>query len=99
MSTSAPESEPHSQRLLVTLCTYNERENIEVLLPEIRKYLPNAHILVVDDDRDIREDLRAYLTERIAGGQRPSMAARDAAGALGVQRRRAYELALALVDS
>lgn len=50
MSTSAPESEPNSQRLLVTLCTYNERENIEVLLPEIRKYLPNAHILVVDDN-------------------------------------------------
>ncbi|WP_417390025.1 polyprenol monophosphomannose synthase [Gimesia sp.] len=37
-------------RLLVTLCTYNERENLELLIPEIHKYLPHAAILVIDDN-------------------------------------------------
>lgn len=37
-------------RTLVTLCTFNERENIEVLLPEIWTHVPQAHILVVDDN-------------------------------------------------
>ncbi|MCH9654859.1 MAG: polyprenol monophosphomannose synthase [Planctomycetes bacterium] len=37
-------------RLLVTLCTYNERENLELLIPEIHQYLPQAAILVIDDN-------------------------------------------------
>lgn len=37
-------------RLLVTLCTYNERENLEILIPEIHNHLPEAHILVIDDN-------------------------------------------------
>jgi dolichol-phosphate mannosyltransferase len=42
----------HSElpRLLVTLCTYNERENLELLIPEIHQYLPHAAILVIDDN-------------------------------------------------
>ncbi|MCB9954170.1 MAG: polyprenol monophosphomannose synthase [Planctomycetaceae bacterium] len=40
----------NGQRTLVTLCTYNERENIELLLPEIWQHLPEAHVLVVDDN-------------------------------------------------
>ncbi|MDA1017273.1 MAG: polyprenol monophosphomannose synthase, partial [Planctomycetota bacterium] len=36
-------------RVLVTLCTFNERENIERLIPEIHGHLPSAEILVVDD--------------------------------------------------
>lgn len=39
-----------SRSLLVTLCTYNERENIEQLIPEIHSFLPEASILVVDDN-------------------------------------------------
>ncbi|MFN7804443.1 MAG: polyprenol monophosphomannose synthase [Planctomycetaceae bacterium] len=38
------------ESLLVVLCTYNERENIESLLPEIWRVVPQAHILVVDDN-------------------------------------------------
>ncbi|QDU81686.1 Undecaprenyl-phosphate mannosyltransferase [Polystyrenella longa] len=38
-----------NRRILITLCTYNERENLEQLIPEIRMSLPEAHILVVDD--------------------------------------------------
>lgn len=36
--------------LLITLCTYNERENIEQLIPEILGYVPEASILIVDDN-------------------------------------------------
>lgn len=36
-------------RLLITLCTYNERENIELLIPEILAVVPHAEVLVIDD--------------------------------------------------
>ena len=38
------------ERLLVTLCTYNERENIEQIVPEILSVVPDAHLLVIDDN-------------------------------------------------
>ncbi|MBI3863851.1 MAG: polyprenol monophosphomannose synthase [Planctomycetia bacterium] len=38
-----------AERLLVTLCTYNERENLVALIPEIWNFAPSAEILVVDD--------------------------------------------------
>lgn len=34
----------------MTLCTYQERENLELLIPEILKHRPDADILVVDDN-------------------------------------------------
>lgn len=37
-------------RLLIMTCTYNERENIERLIPEIKQFAPDADILVVDDN-------------------------------------------------
>jgi dolichol-phosphate mannosyltransferase len=40
----------HSPRLLVTLCTFNERENLAELIPEIRLLVPAADILVIDDN-------------------------------------------------
>jgi dolichol-phosphate mannosyltransferase len=36
-------------RLLITVCTYNELENIRLLLPELRRVAPDADILVIDD--------------------------------------------------
>jgi dolichol-phosphate mannosyltransferase len=36
-------------RILVTLCTYNERENLGSLVPAIRSTLPEADLLVIDD--------------------------------------------------
>ena len=38
------------KRLLITLCTYNEQENIRLLLPELRSMVPHADILVIDDN-------------------------------------------------
>ncbi|WP_417397487.1 polyprenol monophosphomannose synthase [Gimesia chilikensis] len=43
-------NESATPRLLVTLCTYNEKENLEQLIPEIHQYLPYAAILVIDDN-------------------------------------------------
>jgi dolichol-phosphate mannosyltransferase len=37
-------------RILVSLATYNERENLGPLLQEIHKALPDADLLVVDDN-------------------------------------------------
>ena len=37
------------QKVLIIIPTYNERENISLLIPEIRKYVPDSDILVVDD--------------------------------------------------
>lgn len=48
-SPSRPAS-PDSPRALVVVCTYNERENLPVLLPRIRAALPAADVLIVDDD-------------------------------------------------
>lgn len=36
-------------KALICIPTYNERENISLLIPEIRKHVPDAHILVIDD--------------------------------------------------
>lgn len=45
---TAPDHSTNSS-LLVLLCTYNERENIERLLPMLSETVPEADLLVVDD--------------------------------------------------
>jgi len=39
-----------SPRVLITICTYNERENVAALVPEIRRTIPDADVLVIDDN-------------------------------------------------
>jgi dolichol-phosphate mannosyltransferase len=39
-----------SAEVLIIIPTYNEAENIGLLIPAIRNVVPDAHILVVDDD-------------------------------------------------
>lgn len=39
-----------SSRLLITLCTYNEVENLSKLIPEIHAVMPDADVLVIDDN-------------------------------------------------
>ncbi|MFQ3593271.1 MAG: polyprenol monophosphomannose synthase [Gemmataceae bacterium] len=43
-------SVPSPPRVLVSLATYNERPNLELLLPAIVHYWPLADILVIDDN-------------------------------------------------
>jgi len=41
---------PATSRLLVSLATYNERDNLEPLIQSVHEYVPNAEILVIDDN-------------------------------------------------
>lgn len=50
MPSESSQPERTSGRTLVTICTYNERENISRLIPLILESLPAADILVVDDN-------------------------------------------------
>jgi dolichol-phosphate mannosyltransferase len=46
---SAEAAEQPSSRTLVIVPTYNERENLPLIVARVRKALPDVHILVVDD--------------------------------------------------
>jgi len=37
-------------KTLITLCTYNEAENLKGLIPDLQSYVPDATILVIDDN-------------------------------------------------
>jgi dolichol-phosphate mannosyltransferase len=52
------------QRLLVTLCTYNERDNLARLVPEVLRHAPYADLLVVDDNSP---DGTGRLVDDLAG--------------------------------
>jgi dolichol-phosphate mannosyltransferase len=61
-------------RLLVTIATYNERENLPELIQGIHQYLPEADVLVIDDnspdgtgrlaDEMARKDARIQVLHR-----------------------------------
>ncbi|MDB4680068.1 MAG: polyprenol monophosphomannose synthase [Planctomycetaceae bacterium] len=40
----------HESRLLVLLCTYNELDNLKILIPLIQEQLPETDLIVVDDN-------------------------------------------------
>jgi dolichol-phosphate mannosyltransferase len=49
MTTRPPADERPSQRTLVIIPTYNERENLPLIVGRVHKARPDVHILVVDD--------------------------------------------------
>jgi dolichol-phosphate mannosyltransferase len=51
-------------RLLVTLCTYNERENLGEIVPAILQIVPHATVLVIDDNSP---DGTGRLADELAG--------------------------------
>jgi len=53
-----------SEETLIIIPTYNERENIGILIPAIRGVLPGVHILVVDDGSP--DNTSAYVKELAA---------------------------------
>lgn len=63
------------QGVVVTICTYNEAENLSRLLEEIFRYLPSAHVLIVDDnspdgtgklaDQLCQQDERVHVKHRL----------------------------------
>ncbi|ERP38932.1 polyprenol monophosphomannose synthase [Chitinivibrio alkaliphilus] len=46
-------------KIVVIVPTYNEKENIVLLIPEIKKHLPQADILVVDDNSPDKTSMAA----------------------------------------
>ena len=55
-------------RFLIVLCTYNERENLQALVSEIRRYAPSADILVIDDNSpDGTGELAEKIARKMAG--------------------------------
>jgi dolichol-phosphate mannosyltransferase len=54
-----------SDALLIAVPTYNERENVDALIAELRRLHPTAHVLVVDDNSpDGTGDVVAALAHR-----------------------------------
>lgn len=47
---AAARSEPASRRTLVTIATYNEIDNLPLLVAEVLQMIPQADILVIDDN-------------------------------------------------
>jgi dolichol-phosphate mannosyltransferase len=65
LTESPPEAPP---RLLVSLATYNEAGNLRDLVAEIRRYAPQAAILIIDDNSPdgtgaIADELKATLPD------------------------------------
>ena len=50
-------------RILITLCTYNERGNLQELIAELHSYAPSATVLVIDDNSP---DGTGQLTDALA---------------------------------
>ncbi len=75
------------ERLLVTLCTYNERENIERLIPEILEQAPDVDVLVIDDNSpDGTGEFASQMSqkdERVRVLHRPNKAGLGAATVAG----------------
>jgi dolichol-phosphate mannosyltransferase len=74
---SPPEGPP---RILVSLATYNERENLPPLVKEILHALPQARILVVDDNSP---DGTGRIADEMAAAD-PRVIARHRPGKLGL---------------
>lgn len=56
-----------AHRVLVTLCTFNERDNLEPLIAEIIESAPDVDILIVDDNSP---DGTGKIADRVAAGCR-----------------------------
>jgi dolichol-phosphate mannosyltransferase len=67
-------------RTLVSLATYNERDNLEPLVREIRGFVPDAEILVVDDNSP---DGTGRLADELAAAD-PRVHVLHRAGKLGL---------------
>jgi dolichol-phosphate mannosyltransferase len=68
------------KRILVSLCTYNERDNLGPLVAEIRRTIPEADVLVLDDNSP---DGTGQLADELHGAD-PKVLVEHRAGKLGL---------------
>ena len=71
---------PSSPRVLVSLATYNERDNLAPLIAEVRQRLPDAELLVIDDNSP---DGTGKLADELAAAN-PRVHVLHRAGKLGL---------------
>jgi dolichol-phosphate mannosyltransferase len=58
------EPEPATDRVIIVMPTYNERQNLEIMASRIRESVPDADVLVVDDNSpDGTGDIADKLSE------------------------------------
>ncbi|WP_437203183.1 polyprenol monophosphomannose synthase [Planctomicrobium sp. SH664] len=81
-----------STRVLITLCTYNERENLELLIPEIFRYVPHADLLIVDDNSP--DGTGRYAAELARDNPRIHLLQRPGKLGLGTATMAAFDFAL-----
>ena len=56
------------KKILIIIPTYNEKENVPLIIPEIKKRLPDANILIVDDNSpDGTSQITKDLSKKIDG--------------------------------
>lgn len=68
------------KKTLISLCTYNERENIALLIPDLHAIAPDATILVIDDNSP---DGTGPLADKLAAAD-PRVQVLHRAGKLGL---------------
>src|SRR3954449_3700396 len=75
-----PSAEKGPPRILVSLATYNERDNLTPLVREVLERLPDADVLVVDDNSP---DGTGKLADELAAAD-PRVRVLHRAGKLGL---------------
>lgn len=97
MSTDDATALPHptdslKSTLLVLICTFNERQNLPVLIPRIFETVPAAHILVVDDGSP--DGTGQWVTEQSASDSRIHCILRSGKLGLGTAIREGMRFAI-----
>lgn len=80
------------KRLLITVCTYNELENIRLLIPDIRAAAPDADILVIDDNSP--DGTAAAVEELAANDNKVLLMKREGKLGLGTATLYGFEYAI-----
>ncbi|MGV0799344.1 polyprenol monophosphomannose synthase, partial [Mycolicibacterium elephantis] len=93
MTTGRDPAERPSQRALVIIPTYNERENLSLIVGRVREACPDVHILIVDDGSpDGTGDLADELA--LADPDQVHVMHRTAKGGLGAAYLAGFEWGL-----
>lgn len=80
-------------RVLVSLCTYNERQNLENLLPSIFHYVKDVDVVVIDDNSP--DGTGRYADEIAAQNPAVSVIHRPGKQGLGTATLAAFRFAIA----
>ncbi len=79
-------------QVLVAVCTYNERSNIEELVARIFAALPDSHLLIVDDDSP--DGTATWVMDAMKSDDRLRLVVRKELRGLGGAMRTAFKYAV-----